>query len=73
MERGNNYCGQKGRIDSGGKGEAQVAKGAAAEVGGDGRRVRVQELVHRVKCGVRWIPIDRWDVGVFEVLDELVD
>ena len=48
-------------------------KGASAKVGSDGRRVRVQELVHSVKRGVRQLPVNWWDVGVFEALDELVD
>ena len=39
IERGDNSCGRKVCIDGEGKGEAQVAKGAAAKVGGDGRRV----------------------------------
>ena len=50
-----------------------MAKGDAVKVGGDGRRVRVQELVHRVKRGVRRLPVNRWDVGVFEALDKFVD
>ena len=66
-------CGRKGRIDGGGEGEAQVAEGAADEVGGDGRRVLVQELVHCVERGVRQLPVGRWDAGDFEALDELVD
>ena len=50
-----------------------MSEGAAAEVGGEERRVRVQEFVHRVERGVRRLPVDPWDAGVFEVLDELVD
>ena len=48
IERGDESCCQEGGIDGGGEGEAQVAEGAAAEVGGDGRRVGVQELMHGV-------------------------
>ena len=50
-----------------------MVDGAAAKFGGDGRRVRFQELVHRVERGVRRLPVDRWDAGVFEALDKLVD
>ena len=73
IERGDDSCGRKGRIDGWEEGEAHVAEGAASEVGGDGRSVRVQELVHRVKRGVHRLPVDRWDVGVLEALDELVN
>ena len=50
-----------------------MAKCDAAEVGGDGRRVRVQELMHCVERGVHCLPVGRWDAGVFEALDKLVD
>ena len=36
-----------------------MAESAAYEVGGDGRRVRVQELVHSVKLGVNRIPVNQ--------------
>ena len=39
-----------------------MAEGAAAEVGGERRRDRVQELVHRVERGVRWLPVNQWDI-----------
>ena len=71
--REDDSCVRKGRIDSGGECEVQVAEGAAAEVDGDGRRVRFQELIHCVERGVRWLPVNWWDAGVFEALDELVD
>ena len=29
--------------------------------------------MHRVKRGVRRLPVNRWDFGVFEALDELVN
>ena len=73
IERGDDFCGQKSRIDGGGEVEAQVAEGAADKVGGDGRRLRVQELMHLVKRGVCWLPVDRWYVCAFEALDELVN
>ena len=44
--RGDDSCFQKGRIDSGGEGEAQVDEGAAVKVGGYGpcyTRVRSEE------------------------------
>ena len=73
MRGGNDSCGREGGIDGGGEGEAQVVKGAAAKVGGDGRSVGVQELVHRVHCDVCRILVNQRDVRVFEALDELVD
>ena len=73
IERDDNYCGRKGRIDGGGEGEAKVAEGATDEVSGYGRHVQVQELVNLVKCGVRCFPVDWWDVWVLEALYELVD
>ena len=60
--RGDDSCGQKGSIDGEGEGKAQVAEGAAAEVGSERRRDRVQELVHRVERGVRWLPVNQWDI-----------
>ena len=56
--RRDDSCGQKGCIDGGGEGEAQVSKGAAAEVGCEGHHGRVQELIHRVERGVHRIPVD---------------
>ena len=47
--------------------------GATVEVGGYRRRVRVQDLLHLLKRDVRRIPVDRWDVWVFEALNKLVD
>ena len=73
IERGDDSCGQGGGIDSGGEGESQVANGAVAEVGGDGRRFGVQELVHREQRGVRWLPVNRRDVRAFEALNQLVN
>ena len=73
IERGDDSCGREGGIYGGGKGEAKVAEGAAAEVGGDGRRVGVQEIVHRMQRGVCRIPVDQRDVRVLEALSELVD
>ena len=73
MDLGEDYCGWKGYLHGGGEDEAQVAEGDAAKVGGDERRVRVQEIVHHVKFGVRQILVDWLDVWVFEDLDELVD
>ena len=73
LRGGDNSCGREGGIYSGGEGEAQVDEGVAAEVGEDGRRVGVQELVHRVQRGVCRLPVDLRDVRVFEALDKLVD
>ena len=50
-----------------------MAKVAAAEVGCGRRRVRVQELVHRVERGLRRLHVDRWDAEGFKDLDKLVD
>ena len=45
---------------------------AAAKVCVDGRRVRVEELVHDVDRGIRWFSVNWWDCGVFEALGELI-
>ena len=50
-----------------------MSERAAAEVGVDGRRVRVEQLVHSVEHGVRWFTVNRWDGGIFEALHELID
>ena len=73
IKRGDNSCGQEGDIDGGGEGEAQVAKGDAAEVGSNGRGVGFKELVHPVQRGVCRITVDWRDVRVFEALNKLVE
>ena len=60
-------------VDGGGEGEAKMSEHAAAEVYVDGRRVRVEEIVHGVDRGVRWFVINWWDCGVFEALVEIID
>ena len=72
IDRGDNSFGREGGIDCGGESEAQVAEGAASEVGGDGHIVGVQELVHRMQRGVCRLPVDRRDVRVLKALGELV-
>ena len=50
-----------------------MAEGTAAEVGGDGRSVGVQELVHCVQHGVCRFPVNQRDVRVLEAIDKLVN
>ena len=50
-----------------------MSKCAAAEVGVDGRRVLVEDLVHSVERGIHQFAVNRWDAGVFEALHELVN
>ena len=73
IERGDDSYGRECDIDGGEEGEAQVAEGAASKVGGYGRRIGVQELVNHVQRGVRRLPVDWRNVGVFEALGELVN
>ena len=73
IERDDDSCGQEGGIDSGVEVEAQVDKGDAAKVGGDERRIGVQDIVHCLQRGVCRLPVDQRDVRVFEALDKLVD
>ena len=71
--RGHEPCFQEGRVDGGGEGEAKVSERAAAKVCVSQRRVWAEELVHGVDFGVRWFAVDRWDCGVFEALDKIID
>ena len=50
-----------------------MPQNAAYEFGTDRRSVHVENLVKRVDCGVHGFAVDRWDCGVFEALDEIID
>ena len=71
--RGKNPCFQKGCLDGGGKGEAKVYERAAANICVDRRRVRFEDIVHGVYCGVRRFAVNWWYCGFFEALDKLID
>ena len=57
----------------GGGGEAKVSERSAAKVCVDKHRIRVEDLVDGVDCGIRRFAVNRWDRGVFESLNELID
>ena len=57
------YC-QEGPVYGGGEGE--VPERAASKVFANGRRVRAEELVKGVDCGVRHFANDLWYCGVLD-------
>ena len=46
---------------------------AAADICVNRHLIQVEELVQGVDCGIRRFAVDRWDRGVFEALDEIID
>ena len=63
----------EGYIYGGGEGDAQVTKRAVHEVCADRCRVRVEDLVNGVDCGIRRFAINPWDLRVFEALGDLIN
>ena len=45
----------------------------ASEVGSNGRCVCVEDIVEGADCGVHGFTVNRWDCGVLEDLDKLIE